>query len=80
VRSAGGRQLAVINLAGKVRGVQGRSVNLAGAVRGSVSVDVGTGKVLQGQAYIDAKLDVRFRDESVSSSGTIEVKVTRQLN
>ena len=81
VRTQDGRQLAVIILSGRVRPARAVSfVKLAGSVRGSVNVDVATGKVVRGQAYIDARIDIRLDRHVLNTSGTIDVKVTRKVN
>jgi hypothetical protein len=77
LRTQQGQDVAVIDLAGKVRGVEGRTVHLKGDARGSATLDVETGRVVHAKATIDVSLEMKFRDETVLATGKLEVGVTR---
>jgi S1-C subfamily serine protease len=75
-----GRQVAVVSMVGKLRGIKGRSVNLEGQATGVSHVDLMTGRVLGGKAILDITLDLSFRGESIRSKGTLEVSLARMFN
>ena len=77
VRMQNGQEVAVIAMTGAVRPIKGSIANLEGRIHGEAVVDLTAGRIVQVHTTVDVTVDIVFRDESLRSSGKLEVNLTR---
>jgi S1-C subfamily serine protease len=74
-----GRKVAVLELRGTLVGDRGKET-LAASMTGRALIDQTTGVVLKATALTDAALTIRYREETFYATGTLDVRLTREMD
>jgi hypothetical protein len=77
VQPRGGRDVALIAIAGKVKGRRGDGLNAGGTVNGTAYVSAESGEVVQANATVRADVDVVLARRPAKAMGTLSVSITR---
>jgi S1-C subfamily serine protease len=77
VQKRAGRDVAVINLGGTVKGTRGAEQSVGGRVTGTAVVDVQTGLTVSSSANVSADMDLKTRNGLWKANGTLAVQVNR---
>jgi hypothetical protein len=72
-----GRDEALINLVGSLRGVKGQGANMAGRITGLAIVEPSTGHVLSADLAIDIDMDTQLNGKGAKTSGKLNILLQR---
>jgi hypothetical protein len=75
VRALGGKEYALIETTGTIRGRRGDGLDVGGTVHGLALVALDTGEVIQAKIGLKADVDVTFGRKSSKAIGTLDVRI-----
>ncbi len=78
-RQQNGRECAVLDVQGTVKGVRGAGLNLGGKVNGLSSVALDTGEVLDATLTFKSDMDVEYKKKKAKVYGELKVHVRRDV-
>jgi hypothetical protein len=76
-RALNKREIAFLNITGKVRGLRGAGLNVAGTIDGGSQVALDTGEVLSATMNFKADMDVDLKRDKAKLFGNLTVRVRR---
>jgi len=75
VRLLGGKDYALIETTGTIRGRRGDGLDVGGTVHGLALVALDTGEVIQAKIVLKADVDVTFGRKSSKAIGSLDVRI-----
>jgi S1-C subfamily serine protease len=78
-RMLNNREIAMLNVAGTVKGLRGAGLNVGGTVDGASQVALDTGEVLSATMNFKADMDLEYKGRKAKLFGTLTVRIQRDM-